>query len=189
MMASLYQSWSTVSVATRSLVSTLENTFMMAPSGHAAQQQRRIARGIDAQAHAAPFECVTLAGDEIVHGRDRTARFALAGLDVAKREPDLARIARQCDRGRDHIAPVGGLLDEADHIVVLDADEAQIGGLLQRQIAPPDPVERGDIGLDVAGLLPVANPDLVFLGVEILFATRDRRVLQQLETAVDAVIA
>src|SRR5258708_3430616 len=173
MMGSLDQNSSMVSVATFSLLLTVENTFMMAPSAHAAQQQRGIALGIDAQAYAPPFERMTLAGDEIFHGRDGTARIAVTDRDAAERKPDLARIAGQCDRGHHHIAAlVDRFLDEADYIAVLDIDKAQIGGLLQRRIAAPDPVERGDIGLDIARLLPVPNLDLVFLGVEIVFPAR-----------------
>ena len=44
-----------------------------------------------------------------------------------------------------------------------------------------------DVGLDIAGLVPVAHLDLVFLGIEIFFLAGNRLVLQQFEAVVDAV--
>ena len=96
---------------------------------------------------------------------------------VRQRDRDRRRRVRRVDR----------LLDEADHLAVLDAEEAQIAGLLQRGIAAADVIEPGDIGLDVAGLVPVPDLDLVLLGIEIFLATRYRLVFEQFEAAVDAV--
>ena len=53
----------------------------------------------------------------------------------------------------------------------------------------PRAVEIAYIGLDIAGLVPISHPDLVFFGIEILFPARDRFMFQQLETIVDAVSA
>ncbi len=60
MMASLYQSSSTISSARcfRFDVDDGDKTFMATPSGQAAEQQRGIALGIDTQSDAAPFDAM-----------------------------------------------------------------------------------------------------------------------------------
>src|SRR3954452_19230073 len=136
------------------------------PSRQAAEQQCGIARRVDPEADAAPFDRIALARDEVFHRRDGAALVAGADLDVAKRQPEFVDVARQRDRNRDRIGLIHGLLDETDRVVVFDAEEAQFAGLLQRRVVAPDPVEFGYEGLNVAGLVPIPYLDLVFFGVE-----------------------
>jgi hypothetical protein len=72
---------------------------------------------------------------------------------------------------------------------VVDAQEPQISRLLKGGIGLSRAVERGDIGLDVAGLVPVARLELIFFGIEILLAPGNRLVLQKFEPVIDSVIA
>ena len=65
----------------------------------------------------------------------------------------------------------------------------RFAGLLKRRVLVADAIELRDVGLDVAGLVPVALPDLVLLGIQIFLVAGDGFVLEQLEPAIDAVIA
>src|SRR5215469_10944550 len=53
-----------------------------------------------------------------------------------------------------------------------------------RRVRAPDTVKRGDFAGDVPRRLPVAHPDLVLLGIEILFPARQRRRFAQLEARI-----
>src|SRR4029453_1959866 len=144
---------------------------------------------VDAQADPAPFEDVPLAGDQVFDRPHPLARVTRTDLDVAEMEPELPRsLFRQRDRDRHRVAAVGGLLDEADHLLVVDLREAQPAGLQQGRVAAPDAIEAADIALDIARLVPVADLELVFLGIEIFLLARDRLVLDELESVVDAVV-
>src|SRR5262249_62143608 len=136
----------------------------------------------------APLDRVPLAGTEILPRRDLPARALRADLGIAEMEPELPRAgAAECDRHRNGIAARRRFLDEADDLVVIDEGEAQIAGLQQRGVGAPQSVEAPDVVLDVAGPIPIANLELVFLGIEIFLAAGDRGVLDELEPAVDAV--
>ncbi len=65
---------------------------------------------------------------------DVAAVAGQADLDVAERQPEFVRIARQRDSDDDAVGLVDRFLDEADHIAVLDRKEAQVAGLLQRRV-------------------------------------------------------
>ena len=66
--------------------------------------------------------------------------------------------------------------------------ETEIAGLLERCVFVPDAIERADVVFDIAGLVPITNLDLVFVGVDVFLAAGDRLVLQKLEAIVDAVV-
>src|SRR6478736_9784492 len=150
MIASLYQSLSAVSVAVSSLVSIDDSKFMGAASRQAAEQYRRIPSRVDPYADAAPLERVTLAGDEVFHGRDVAAFTVDPDLDVAERQPDFVDVARQRDRDRNRVGLIDGFFHEADHVAVFHSEKAQIAGLLQRGVGAARHVEIADIGFDIA---------------------------------------
>jgi hypothetical protein len=51
-------------------------------------------------------------------------------------------------------------LEVADNLAIVDGGEAQVCGLQQRGIFPPQPVEPADIVFDVARLVPIAGLEL-----------------------------
>ena len=113
-----------------------------------------------------------------------------ADLDVAEMKPELARpVLAQRDRDRHRIVAGGRFLDKADDLGVVERWQSAGWRSAARPDWPPQPVELADIVLDVAGLVPVAHLELVFLGIQIFLLARDRLVLEQLEAVVDAVIA
>src|SRR5262245_5784271 len=57
---------------------------------------------------------------------------------------------------------------------------------LQSRIRLAQPVERGDLGDDVAGRVVMAHADLILLRVEIFLAAGQRRRLAQFETGIHA---
>src|SRR6266508_281321 len=133
-------------------------TFTTRPSRQAAKQQRRILLLVDAQAGSAPFEDVPLAGDQVFDCLDALPQVPSTDLDVAEMEPELARARiRQRHRDRHRVGAVARLLDEADDALVVDLREAQLAGLQQSRIAPPDSIKAADIVLDIARLVPVAD--------------------------------
>src|SRR5215813_2381469 len=105
-------------------------------------------------------------------------------------KPELPQ-STLCQRYSDghRIVARNRLLDEANDLVVVDLGEAQIAGLQQRRIVPPYPVEATDVAFDIAGPIPVAHLQFIFLGIKVFLLSWYRFVLQQLETVVDAVIA
>src|ERR1700731_4416487 len=100
-------------------------------SRQTAKEQCGITRRINPQADAAPLDGIAFAGDQILHCRDVTALAGNAYLDIAKRKPELMRLARQRDSDRDAVGLIDRFLDEADDVAVLDWHEAQLAGLLQ----------------------------------------------------------
>src|SRR5262245_60246845 len=187
MIASLNQSSSP-----SSLVSALTSgrTFTASPSSETAEQQSRVLLLVDAQAHAAPFEKMPLAGDEVFDLFDAAADAGRPDLDLAEMEPELARRSfRQRHRNRYRVVAGDRFFDVADDFAVVDLGEVQVAGLQQCGIALPDAIEPRDVVLDVAGRVPVAHLELVFLRIEVLLLSRDWRVLKQLESVVDAVVA
>src|SRR5829696_2624038 len=185
MMASLYHSSSPASPVSALMSLT---TFMVLQQ--TTEEEGGILVRLDAKPHAAPFDDVLLAGDQVF---DRAYALAAAGrpdLDVAEVEPELPRAAAiEGDGDRHRVIAGGGFLHEAGDVIVVHLCEAQIAGLLQRCTALPQPIEMADIVLDVAFFVPVPRLQLVFLRVQILFLARDRLVLEQLEAIIDAVIA
>ncbi len=144
-------------------------------------------RRIDPQPDAAPFDGRSLAGEEIFNRGDMTPLAGCPDLNVAERKPEFMRVARQRDGADNRVGPIDRFLDEAGNVAVIDGEETQQARLLQRRVRPPGTVELADIGLDVAGSIPVPHLDLIFLGIEIFFAAGNRLVLQQFEAVVDAV--
>src|SRR3977135_3466229 len=140
-----------------------------APSRQATEQQSRVAHRIDPQPDAAPFDRIAFAGDKFVAARDLAAFTAGIDLGVAERQPEFVHVARQRDRHRYRIGMVDGLLHKTDHVTVLDAEKAQIAGLLQRCIGTADVVEIADIRLDITRLFPIPALDLVFFRVSATF--------------------
>src|SRR3954454_23848063 len=109
---------------------------------------------------AAPFHRSPFAGDQVLD-RGNVLAFAIhIELDVADRKPELMRLARQGDRGNDGVGPVHRLLHKADDVAVIDSDEAEIAGLLQRRVRPARAVEVAEVGLYVTRSVPVAHLDL-----------------------------
>src|SRR5258707_6998334 len=81
-----------------------------APLRQAAEQQRRIAVGIDTQFDPAPFDAGLFAGEEIFECGDVAAVAADVDGDVAKGQPELAHMARECDGRDDGVSWIGSLL-------------------------------------------------------------------------------
>src|ERR1700730_3169658 len=151
MMASLNHSSSNSSLGSALMSGT---TFTALTSREALKEQGRILLLVDAQADAAPFHDVLLAGDQVFDRLDALARIPAADLDLAEMEPELARVPlRQRHGDRHGILAVDRLLDEADHFVVVDLREPQVARLQQCRIAAPDAIEPADIALDVARLV------------------------------------
>src|SRR3984893_797861 len=148
------------------------------PSRQAAKEQSGVAQGIDPQTAAAPLDGVALAGDQVLDRGHLTAIARHANLDIAERQPEFVHVARQRDRDDDAVGLIDRFLDEADDVAVIDRNEAQIAGLLQRRVCPAGAVEIADVGLDIAWLVPVPHLDLVFFGIEIFFAARYRLPLR-----------
>ena len=132
---------------------------------------------------------IAFAGDQVFDRGDVAAIVGHADLDIAEREPEFVHVARQRDRDDDAVGLIDRFLDEGDDVAVIDRNEAQIAGLLQRRVLPADAVEIADVGLDIARLVPVPHLDLVLFRIEIFFAPRNRFVFQELEAVVDAVAA
>ena len=79
------------------------------------------------QAHAAPFEHVPLAGDEIVDGAHGARLAVRADRDIAEVEPERARaVAVSAIATATALSRVDQFLDEADDLVVVDLREAQV---------------------------------------------------------------
>src|SRR5947207_8376077 len=77
----------------------------------------------------------------------------------------------------------------SDLLGVVYLGKAKILALQQGGVVPAHAFEASDISFDVAGLIPVPHFQFVLLGIEVFLLSRDRFVLQELETIVDAVIA
>src|ERR1700682_4530350 len=159
------------------------------PSRQTAKQHGGIAHRIDAQTNAAPLDGIAFAGDQIFQRGDRAAIAGHADLDVAEREPEFVYLARERDRDDNAVGLIDRFLDEADDVTVIDRNKAQIACLLQRRVFPAGAVEIADIGLDIAGLVPIPHLDLVFFGIEIFLAAWYGFVFEKFESVADAVIA
>src|ERR1700738_5063719 len=186
MIASLNQS-SSMSSLDSILMSAVASTVR---SGKAAEYQCRILLLIDAQAHASPFDHMPFSGEQVFNGFDAPPRRRRADLDLAEMEPELPR-ALLCQRDRYCDGVVAGhrFLDIADHVLIIDVRKAEIAGLQQRGICFANAVEPSDIGLDIAGPIPVPGLELVLFRVEVFLPPGNRRVLEKLESLVDAIAA
>src|SRR5215831_9461892 len=186
-MASLNHSSSVSSLGSALMSATTSTTR---PLREAAEQQCRILLLIDAQPNPAPFEDVPLASDQVFDKFYASAPARRTDLDIAKMKPELAWSGpRQRHGNGDRIVAGHRFLNEADHLAVVDLGKTQIVGLQQGSVVPAYLIETPDVGLDVAGPIPVAHFQFVFLGVEVFLLSWDWFVLQELEAIVDAVIA
>src|ERR1700744_6793171 len=142
-MASLYHnsSWSRIAATGDSSASMDGIRFMAVTSRQAAEEQGGIAHRVDPQPNAAPFDRISFAGNEVLDGGHVTALAGRADLNVAERQPEFVRIARQGDGTHDAIGLVDGFLGKADDVAVVDRNEAQVCGLLQRGVGPAGAVE------------------------------------------------
>src|SRR5688572_16735299 len=59
-----------------------------------------------------------------------------------------------------------------ENVLVLGRQERQVPELLQRRVLAPNPIQQRDLVRDVPLRRPVADADLVLLGVEVLLAPR-----------------
>ena len=121
--------------------------------------------GIDAQRRR-PIRQAVLAGDQVLDARRRCG-VRPRDLSIAEMEPEFVRVGATIAIAPTTGCCVGRLLDETDDVVVVDGRGNADCGLLKRRIGAPQSIERGDIGLDVAGLVPVARADFVFLSRDI----------------------
>src|SRR6185437_1328986 len=112
---------------------------------------------IDPQAGSVPLEQVTLARQKIHDRSYRTLGVGGADLLVAEMQPEFVRGTGQGNRYGDGIVAVGGFFDEADDVVVVHLQKAQVGGLQQRRVVAADRVQLFQIILNVAGFVPVAR--------------------------------
>src|SRR6185312_12606826 len=180
MTASLYQSssLSRTAGADNSSASMDGIRFMTVPSRQAAKEQSGIAHRVYPEPNAAPFERISLAGDQVFNGGDVAALAGDTDLNVAERKPESVRVARQSDGARHAVGLIDRFLDEADDVAVIDRNETEIAGLLQGGVGPADAIEIANIGLDIAWLVPIAHLDLVFVGIKIFFPARNGVVFQ-----------
>src|SRR6266446_2943784 len=58
---------------------------------------------------------------------------------------------------------------------------------MQRPIFASDLVQLGDVILNISGRVPISLLELVLLGIQVLFAIRNRYVFTKLKTAIDTV--
>ena len=129
-------------------------------------------------------------GEHVLDGFDASPRLGWADLDLAEMEPDLPwALLCQRDRYCDGIVGAHRFLDIADHVRIIDLRKTEIAGLQQRGIGFANAVERPDIGLDIAGPIPVPGLELVLFRVEVFLPPGNRRVLEKLEAVVDAIAA
>src|SRR5712692_8958621 len=100
-------------------------TFTAPPSRKATKHEGRVLLLIDAQPDPAPFEDVPLAGHQVLDRLDALPRLGRSDLDLAEMKPELERaVLRQGHRDRHGIVAADRLLDEADHLVIVDLCEA-----------------------------------------------------------------
>src|SRR5699024_2035170 len=107
-----------------------------------------------------------LSGQQVLYRYCRPQIVVDFHLYVVEREPDLMRIATQRHGSSRDMGAIRGGFDESCAIGIVDCHEAEIAGLLQGGVGAAGEVERSDIGLEIAGPIPIADLDLVFLGVE-----------------------
>src|ERR1700758_4873068 len=58
---------------------------------------------------------------------------------------------------------------------------------MQRPIFASDLVQLGDVVLNISGRVPISFLELVLLGIQVLFAIRNRYIFTKLKTAVNTV--
>src|SRR4051812_42043236 len=127
MIASLNQS-SSLSTCDSTLISGA--TFTVRPSREAAKQQGGVKVLIDTQSDAAPFERMSLAGDQVFDRFDAMSVVRRADLEFAEMNPEFSWSSfGQCHRHSDRIIAPHRFLDKSDHFAVVDLREAQVAGL------------------------------------------------------------
>src|ERR1700754_2040608 len=98
-MASLYHSGSLSAAAAFACedvrFETCDITFMACFSREASEQDSGIARRINLEAQAAPFDRVAFPGHDILNGRDLSPVAGRANLGVADRKPHVMSVRRQ----------------------------------------------------------------------------------------------
>src|SRR2546430_15091640 len=204
MMASLYQRRSfpasvsplggdTVSVASWSMPRIWSGEVIEVALGSQPAAQAQHVRGTDLRIEldvvAWPAPEVPRVGEQIV----RLEHFAGidAQLDQIQVDPARLRVMRiEVDDHQHRARAVGRGLAVADELVVVDHVKAQVPVELQRRVRVPRRVHPGDEITKAVGPVQVSMTDLVFFGIEILFAVRlARPILTQLERrSIDAVI-
>src|SRR4051794_11093122 len=107
-------------------------------------------------------------------------------LDGDVQDRLLRRVRIEADRGEDQAGAVIGGLGVEGHALVVGAVEAQVAVRLQRLVLAARAIERGDPGLDVAGLVQLPGHQLVLLRVGVLLLARQGVVLAEFEAAVDS---
>ena len=131
---------------------------------------------------------IALAGDQVLDGGD-VAALAVDGRSAMSPSGNQ----NSCGSRDSAIATatavglVDRFLDKADDVAVVDRMKRRLLVCCRAALARRTRLSSRDIGLDVAGLVPIPHLDLVFFGIEIFFPARDRLVLQQFEAVVDAV--
>ena len=90
-----------------------------------------------------------------------------------------AHVRIEADRHQDHVVSARPPLAVEQHLVVERRIEGHAEMALQRRIRAADAVERRDLRHDVARRGEVPHADLVFLGIEIFLAARQRRRLRR----------
>src|SRR5262245_19143046 len=156
----------------------------------ATEEQRGVFIRRNPQPHPTPFDRVAHTGVQVLDFANTPTFIRRANLDVTKVEPELARTGIvESDRYRHRVLAIYRLLHKPDHIAIVDLGKKHAARLLQGTVTAPKPAQIADVALDVAGQIPIPDLKFVFLGVEILFLTRNGLVLEQFEAVVDSVIA
>jgi hypothetical protein len=90
----------------------------------------------------------------------------------------------EADGNQQRIAPVRSGLRIIKHRVVEGIEELEAQMAVQRRIGAADLVQPADLGLDIAGSVPVPGADLVFLGIDVLLPPSQCAGLAKLEAVV-----
>src|SRR3954447_3605650 len=132
MMASLNHS-SSSSSSCSAVISDCKFTGL--PSRQASEEQSRVLLRIDTQPHAAPFDRVPFAGNQVFDRANALACIRRPDENISEMQPELMLRLGQCDRHRDRIVARYRLLHEADDLCVIDLRKAEIAGLQERRVA------------------------------------------------------
>src|SRR5579864_1920295 len=90
-------------------------------------------------------------------------------------------------RDQNDIALVRRPLRITENLIAVSFEEPKILKILQRDILASNLIHPSDELADVAGLMPIANLDLIFFRIQILLGPRYRFIFAKLIAAIDSV--
>src|SRR5437867_9336888 len=158
------------SIASRALFSDMSVTWarLVARIGERLARERRDAEDgrrllrVEPDRVGGPAPELPLVRDELVHLQPILGCHPqLPHRQVQARLVRLERV--QVDRHPHGVLAVRAPLAVEEDVVVVALVEFQVPALLEGGVLAADPVDPGDVRLDVTGRLPVPRPDLVLL--------------------------